>query len=390
MQVIAPRPRAAIEKLDERQGLRVRGADGRARGAAAETRFQRRVGRRRPRPDRRGHVADGNAPPLAPLREPLVKPRRRAIARAGTDQRVGELVREHRPRGARRDGLRLHRHADLAVVEAGDPVGNGHQREIGPARVQDHQLRRGDPPPEERRLSRVGGLQVLARLAQQLLADAGVREDREVLEGEGPLAPRDRELVARPRQAAQEGGVRAAEADVLAPGEHGVVQAVQTEVRVAEDAVDLGRRPVHALLRQAKVESRVLVVVRAHVAERQLGQNQAVLLVERVGLGQKLGGAVDGALLEIRGAEPLELARDTRGLLGSRRGFGRPVVERGDGPVARGTGGRDRGRGPLRRKKERRPDERRVDRCEAQGTRKGVVAWRAGPPTPSWRKTRNP
>ena len=37
-----------------------------------------------------------------------------------------------------------------------------------------------------------------------------------------------------------------------------------------------------------------------------------------------------------------------------------------------------------------RREEGRRDGARAQGTRNGVVAWRAGPPTPSWRNTRSP
>ena len=109
-----------------------------------------------------------------------------------------------------------------------------------------------------------------------------------MLEAHRALAPRDRELVPRPGKAPQDIGLGPPEPDVLAPGEDGVVETVKAEVRVSEDAVDFGGRPVGALLGLPEVEARVVVVLRAHVTKRELGEDEAALLVEGVRLGQEL------------------------------------------------------------------------------------------------------
>ena len=295
-----------------------------------------------------------------------------------------QLVREDRPRRARRERLRLHRHADLPVEEPGAPVRNGDQRKIRAPRVEDHELRHGEPPSEQRRLHGIGGLEILAGQPDELLADARVGEDREVIERDRALAARHRELVARPGQAAEHCGIAAPEPHGLAPRQDGVVEAVQVEVDVPEHAVDLGRRPRGALLGPQQIEVRGLVVLRTEVTERELGQDEAVLLVERVRFGKQLRGAVDGALREVRRAHPLELAGGAGSRRGSSRGLRSALLDRRDLPVP-GRTGRRHGAGLGTRR-----EDRRQGRAEDQGTRKAVVAWRAGPPTPSWRKTRSP
>ena len=98
MQVIAPSAADRDQILDQRERLGIRGAHG------------RRAPSRRPkpassaakvgagcRPTAAANVAHGDPPPLAPLRQALVKPGRALVPRARADQRVRELVREHRP-----------------------------------------------------------------------------------------------------------------------------------------------------------------------------------------------------------------------------------------------------------------------------------------------------
>jgi hypothetical protein len=89
-----------------------------------------------------------------------------------------------------------------------------------------HDLRRGEPGPEQSGLPRVGLLEVRRGAAQELLGQPGIGEEREVGGLEAALPPGQRKLVPGTREAARDRGVLAPQSEELGPRRHGVLEPV--------------------------------------------------------------------------------------------------------------------------------------------------------------------
>jgi hypothetical protein len=295
------------------------------------------------------------------------------------DVGVRELVRE--------DSFQLRRHAsawvdgnpDLPVEDPRDPLGNGDQREVGAPRVEDHDLRAGKWGAEE--LGELPGrdCEPFRDPVDLLDGDQRVEVEDEVSHLAVSLLRRQRELLARARQAPQSARVPSAQPLEVLPGQHRVFEAVQRVVDLPQHGIDIGRRTRSALLGELQIEPGEREVLRAHVGEGQLREHQAVVRVPSVGLFEKLDRAPGVAPPQIRRTDFGQL----RGHLlrgGSPRRNAFRVAAHSSQSFLERLFDRSRRHGHGRQDGELETQEsERAEHAPGQRTRKGADAW---PPRP--------
>ncbi len=317
-----------------------------------------------------------------------MQPAGRAVARDLADHGVGELVRQKAVQRRRDPRVRVDADPDLSVEDARHPVGDRDERKIVAAGVEHDDLGRSERGAEQQGLRFVAVGEARGRALGHRRRDHRVVVDREVLRLEKLLPAGDRELLPRAREAPQDRGIVPAQPLELLPGEHRILRPIQRVVHVSEGAVDLGRRLGGPPLGELQVEVRERVVLRAHVRERDVGEDEPVGLVPAVGLLEQLDGPSDLSLLEIGLADPAEIAGELlRRRRARRHGSGAPAQQRqlllqiGRRPVRRRRGDGSKEKGTQKQ-------GRRERHAKGYRIRKGAVAYPAFPLAESSRKTR--